>query len=97
MKTPSLHRVVRITCEHLDVPAAMIRDPRARSRRVTYARHLAQYLVLKHIPLTKQKVAEAFNLSDHTATIYAYNRISNDVNAMADVAAIERKVRSCKL
>lgn len=93
---PTFHRVVRATSEHLDVPTAMIRDPRARSRRVTYARHLAQYLVLKHIPLTKQKVAEAFNLSDHTATIYAFNRISSDKKAMADVAAIERKVQCQK-
>ncbi len=72
----SLEDIIVATAEHYDVPAEIITDPDIRTQAVVRARHVAQYLACKLTFLSKRKIADGFNLKDHTAVVYAFNRIS---------------------
>jgi chromosomal replication initiator protein len=92
---PAPQRILDAVCEHLGFNVAQLRSP-GRARELTYARHLAMYLLRGESGLTYAAIAQCLDKKDHSTVVHACNQISNDLgnspNVRADIDAVKALV-----
>lgn len=88
MTHPSLTDIVAAVSEEYHIPTDVIMNHDRRTLQVTHARHVAQYLASILTFLSKGQIANCFQQRDHSAVIYATNKISKLV--LTDEAVRDR-------
>jgi chromosomal replication initiator protein len=66
---------------------------RSRTAALAEARQIAMYIARKHLPLTSNQIASAFNKKDHTTVLHACNRIEEMIKINLKVKTIVDNVR----
>ena len=83
-------------CLHLDVDKDAVSGEK-RSRDLTYARHVAMYLLREDGGLTYSAIARLLNKKDHSTVVHACNQLTKELTASpqvrADIDAIRAAVR----
>lgn len=89
--------VVTAVCSHLKVNAADICSGR-RERPLTYARHVAMYILRQDIGLTYAVIAATLGRKDHSTVVHACSQIHRELSVSAqlraDIDAIRHNLRS---
>jgi len=83
-------------CRHLSLSLNDIASPK-RARALTYARHLAMYLLREDAGLTYSAIAHLLGKKDHSTVVHAYNellrRLDVSPNVRADIDAVRAALR----
>lgn len=83
-------------CRHLDVDKDAVAGEK-RSRDLTYARHIAMYLLREDGGLTYSAIARLLNKKDHSTVVHACSQLTKEITASpqvrADVDAIRAVIR----
>jgi chromosomal replication initiator protein len=91
--------LLQAVCRHLELTPDDIRSP-SRDRALTYARHVAMYLLRQDGGMTYSAIASLLNRKDHSTVVHACNTIHNELGnsppVRADVDAIRASVRELK-
>jgi chromosomal replication initiator protein len=90
--SPDHRRIIEAICSRFNVPAEDLSGP-SRSREITYARHLAMYLIHKRSQLPYAEIGRLFGNRDHTTVLSGCRRIAKELNALPstkkDVEALD--------
>ncbi len=76
MKHTDLTNILTEVSKAYRIPVEILKSPGVRTPAVARARHIAIYLACKQTWLSKDNIAKFFNQRDHSATFYAFNKIS---------------------
>ena len=91
-KAITLEIIAKLTSQYFKIPLADLKS-KARSKEITYARHIAMYLSRKVVRSTQQEIGRFYGGRDHTSVIHGVKRISDqiktDINMSKDVIEIE--------
>jgi chromosomal replication initiator protein len=83
-------------CRHLDVDKDAVSGEK-RSRDLTYARHIAMYLLREDGGLTYSAIARLLNKKDHSTVVHACSQLNKEITASpqvrADIDAIRAVIR----
>lgn len=94
---PSPSAVIQAVSEHFSLRPADLCGP-ARSRQVTYARHLAMYLLKQDFGRSVTDIGRLLGGRDHSTVLHACDRISKELlmlpQTRADVEALRRRLAS---
>ncbi|HXH22265.1 MAG TPA: chromosomal replication initiator protein DnaA [Dehalococcoidia bacterium] len=71
-------KVLQAVCDHLGISLEDLAG-RKRTRSITYARHLAMYLLRQDAGLTFQTIAEALGRGDHSTVVHACKQIEAQI------------------
>jgi chromosomal replication initiator protein len=88
---PSMDDVIAAVCKRTGATPAELRG-RSRNRQVTYARHLAMYLLKEDALKPVADLARHFN-RDHSSVISGITRITNELPIIPETASDLRAVR----
>jgi chromosomal replication initiator protein len=89
---PTLDAVIEAVCLRTGVAAADLRG-RSRNRSVTYARHLAMYVLREDARKSVAEIGRALGNRDHSTVLGGLDRIAKDLVNYADTVADLRAVR----
>jgi len=89
-------QLLEAVCRHLDVDRDAVSSER-RSRDLTYARHIAMYLLREDGGLTYSAIARLMNKKDHSTVVHACSQLNKEITASpqvrADIDAIRAAIR----
>ena len=78
-------------CRHLDLSPSEITSQK-RNRALTYARHIAMYLLREDVGLTYSAVAQFLGKKDHSTVVHAYTQLTRELSfspsLRADIDAV---------
>ena len=78
--------LIDAVCRHLNLsPTELSSDKRARS--LTYARHVAMYLLREDAGMTFVSIARLLNKKDHSTIVHAYSTLQNQLRVSPEVRA----------
>jgi chromosomal replication initiator protein len=80
-------------CRHLDLSPSEITSQK-RNRALTYARHLAMYLLREDAGLTYSAVAQLLGKKDHSTVVHAYTQLTRELNVSPSLRADIDAVRA---
>jgi chromosomal replication initiator protein len=89
---PAQDDVIVAVCQRTGVMAADLRG-RSRNRAVTYARHLAMYVLKEDARKSIAEIGRALGNRDHSTVLGGIDRITKDLRNYADTSADLRAVR----
>lgn len=75
-KATDIGQIIQTVSTAMGVPVSDIKGKK-RSRSVVRPRHIAMYLARQHTQLSLPEIGKAFSGRDHSAVLYAVNRITN--------------------
>jgi len=88
--------LLEAVCKHLCLSPSDITSPK-RTRALTYARHVAMYLLREDAGLTYTAIAHLFGKKDHSTVVHAYKellrRLDLSPNVRADIDAVRASLR----
>ena len=88
--------LLQAVCRHLALDEADLRGA-SRERAVTYARHVAMYLLRRDGGMTYTAIARLLDKKDHSTVVHACNQIENDLAVSplvrADIDSIRASLR----
>lgn len=90
---PSADSIIEAVCRRTGIAAAELRG-RTRNRTVTYARHLAMYLLKTDAHLPVAEICRAFGNRDHSTVLAGITRIDKDRKNYADTLTDLRTIRA---
>jgi chromosomal replication initiator protein len=89
--------IVEAVCNHLEVDRAAIKSGR-RDRSLTYARHLAMYLLRQQLGMSYSAIAFLMGKKDHSTVVHACSQIHKEAQQSpelrADIDAVLTSLRS---
>jgi chromosomal replication initiator protein len=80
-------------CRHLQLSPSEITSQK-RNRALTYARHLAMYLLREDIGLTYSAVAQLLGKKDHSTVVHAYTQLTRELSVSPSLRADVDAVRA---
>lgn len=69
----------KIICEHFGINEQDL-DSSKRTKKLTYPRQIAMYLIRDYTDLSLPRIGEIFGNRDHSTVVYAYDKIMTEVN-----------------
>ena len=88
--------LLQAVCRHLELAPDDVRS-QSRDRALTYARHVAMYLLRHDGGLTYNAIAGLLNRKDHSTVVHACNQITNELSqsppVRADIDSIRASLR----
>jgi chromosomal replication initiator protein len=89
--------LLNAVCEHLGIGISDIKSSR-RKRELTYARHVAMYLMRHDASMTFAAIAQLLGKKDHSTVVHACNQLERDIaqspELQADLDAIRASFHS---
>lgn len=89
--------VLQAVCDHLSIGSAEITSSR-RNRELTYARHIAMYLMRQDASMTFAAIARMLGKKDHSTVVHACSQLEREIcqspALRADVDAIRSAIHS---
>jgi chromosomal replication initiator protein len=92
-RIPDATTLIQAVCEHLNVVIAEVKSSR-RKRELTYARHLAMYLMRHDAGLTFAAIARLMGKKDHSTVVHACNQVERDLCQSPELRADLDAIRS---
>ena len=80
-------------CRHLNLSPSEITNQK-RNRALTYARHLAMYLLREDVGLTYSAVAQLLGKKDHSTVVHAYTQLTRELSISPSLRADVDAVRA---
>jgi chromosomal replication initiator protein len=80
-------------CRHLNLSPSEIASQK-RNRALTYARHLAMYLLREDVGLTYSAVAQLLGKKDHSTVVHAYSQLTRELSVSPSLRADVDAVRA---
>ena len=80
-------------CRHLNLSPSEITSQK-RNRALSYARHLAMYLLREDIGLTYSAVAQLLGKKDHSTVVHAYSQLTRELSLSPSLRADVDAVRA---
>jgi chromosomal replication initiator protein len=80
-------------CRHLNLSPSEIASQK-RNRALTYARHLAMYLLREDVGLTYSAVAQLLGKKDHSTVVHAYSQLTRELSVSPSLRADIDAVRA---
>lgn len=85
--------LIQAVCEHLDISIVEIKSSR-RKRELTYARHIAMYLMRHDAAMTFAAIARVLGKKDHSTVVHACNQLERDLGQSPELRADLDAIRS---
>ena len=94
--TPSATVILDTVCRHFSVSLDQLKGP-SRSREITFARHIAMYLLRNYGPRPLTNIGQLLGGRDHSTVLTAYRRIKKERSSLpqtqSHLDAIEASLR----
>jgi chromosomal replication initiator protein len=85
--------LIQAVCEHLNLPISEVKSSR-RKRELTYARHVAMYLMRNDASMTFAAIARLMGKKDHSTVVHACNQLERDLCQSPELRADLDAIRS---
>lgn len=80
-QTPPAQLILDTVCQHFDLTLDQLRSP-SRAREITFARHIAMYLLRNHGSRPLADIGRLLGGRDHSTVLTAYRRINRECSAI---------------
>jgi chromosomal replication initiator protein len=90
---PSAQAILDVVCRHFRISLDEVTGP-SRSRDVTFARHVAMYLLRLRAQRSFTQIGQLFGGRDHSTVLTACRRITREVKTLPETKSVIQQIES---
>ena len=86
-RQPTSSEIIQTVCEHFDLSSEQLAGP-SRARDITFARHIAMYLLHRHGAHSLNSIGQLFGERDHSTVLNGCRRITREQSTLPQTRTI---------